>query len=252
MEKIISGNIVIELIDYHHLNYLKIIRQIKKFRYHNILTKFNSLSINDNEEDDDGYDNLARHLVAWDIKANEIVGYYRITTKDTLDNNDFICEKEFNIFNIKNKGLKIIEVSRAVVHPNYRNGVVVKLLWQGLLKYSIEMEAKYLIGTASFMGVDDNVYLHSLSFLYYNYQSVESLSSWAKNPSISINKIPQNELNLILVKKQLPPLIKGYLRLGATVSKDAYLDYQFNSIDVLILLDLQKVNKRYFKLLKGE
>ena len=103
-----------------------------------------------------------------------------------------------------------------------------------------------MIGTASFHGIDPTLYKDTLAYLYQNHLSNEDILCYANRDSYSpLNLV--DEFDLETAKKNMPPLIKGYLRLGATIGEGVYLDKEFNSSDVLIVLKINEINPRYLK-----
>lgn len=103
-----------------------------------------------------------------------------------------------------------------------------------------------MIGTASFHGIDYEPYKDVLSYLYKNHLSSEDIRCEVNKDSyVDISNL--GEYDELEIKKNIPPLIKGYLRLGATIGDGAYIDKSFNSIDVLIVLKICDINPRYLK-----
>ena len=199
--------------------------------------------------DKDEYDEYCDHLIAIDLKTNEIAGTYRLIRKEHLYNlNDFLTEKEFNIDNIKSDQFDILELGRAVVKEEYRQSNVISFLWKGLIRYAINYNIKFMFGTACFHGIDPLVYKKELSYLYHYHRPSNELKTYArKSHASSINLLPIEEIDIEADSRELPALIKGYLRLGAYVSEDAFIDIEFNALDVLILLEIEKINPRYIK-----
>ncbi len=228
-----SGNVVVRLAENKEE-----IFQAQKLRYKELLQQF------DKNKRDDGldkseYDDFCDHIVAVDKTTNKVVGTYRLMNKEHLKfKNQFICETEFDISKLKNCSENILELGRAVVDVNYRNGVVIKLIWQALFKYSQIHNIRYLFGTASFHGVDFDDYKHAFAYLHDNYMAEESICCTAHTPNADLNLLRQTEsgeVDVKLAKSEIPPLVKGYLAMGSKVGKGVFFDYDFNSMDVMII-----------------
>lgn len=240
MEEIKVGNFILKLADNE-----KEFQQLYKLRYKALLKDYNENLNIDNEEDIDIYDSVCDHLIIVDTSIDEVIGTYRLIKKSQLTNIDkFLTESEFDLTPIKN--YEVLEIGRAVVKEEYRNGAAISLLWKGLLKYAIESGADYMIGTASFHGVDPSLYYDTFAYLHDNYLSAEEIRCEVNKESCYLVKdFKDYDLNTALAN--LPPLIKGYLRLGATIGNGVYKDISFNSLDVLIVLKMNEINQRYLK-----
>lgn len=216
-----------------------------RLRYFDLLLNYNNDNQNSDEVDKDAYDEICDHLIAVDKNTNEVVGTYRLIRKSHLkDNLTFLTETEFDLTPLKK--YELLEVGRAVVKKEYRDGSVIGLLWSGVVRYAIEEKMDYMIGTASFHGIDYEPYKDVLSYLYKNHLSSEDIRCEVNKDSyVDISNL--GEYDELEIKKNIPPLIKGYLRLGATIGYGAYIDKSFNSIDVLIVLKIYDINPRYLK-----
>ncbi|HHZ18611.1 MAG TPA: GNAT family N-acetyltransferase [Acholeplasmataceae bacterium] len=239
-EQFVSGDIEIRL-----TRNLEELKETMRLRYHELLLYYNADNKNSEELFRDEYDELADHLVAVNVKTNEIVGTYRLIHKDLLPAEwKFPTEKEFDISTLKNEN--IMEISRAVVKKEYRTGSTVILLWRGLMNYAIARGVKYIFGTASFPGIDPLALAHPLSYVYYNHLSPTRLQVPAlPNGAHPINLLPKAEVDPTLAKRQLPALVKGYINIGATFSAEAYVDRYFNSVDLFVLVDTEKISSKY-------
>ena len=195
--------------------------------------------------DKDEYDEICDQMIAVDMTTNKVIGTYRLLKLSKLPKDmKLLTESEFDITPLKK--YEVLEVGRAVVEPKYRDGTTISMLWKGVIRYAISVNVDFMIGTASFHGVDPSIYEHSLSYLHYEHLSPIDIrcnvnkTTWTK---IDIIK----DYDVVEAKKHLPPLIKGYLRLGATIGEGAYLDIPFNSLDVLIVLKIQDIDEKYLK-----
>ena len=223
------------------------IREAQILRYKMLLLEFDETKSEDGIDASE-YDNFCDILIVKDTEANKIVGTYRLMTNEHLKyKNEFICEDEFDITNLKNSGYNILELGRAVVDKNYRNGLIIKLLWEGIFYYSKLHKIKYMFGTASFHGVDANAYKNSLSKIYYEQLADKEILCYAKQPCDKLNFLNKEEIDDKKAHDETPALVRGYFYLGCRVGDGIFFDYSFNSIDILIIFDLENVNKQYAK-----
>lgn len=221
------------------------LEEVYKLRYKDLLLYYNANNTNDTGLFKDEYDGNCDDLIVIDLNVNEIVGTYRLIRKEHITKiGAFITESEYDISKLKK--YEIMELGRAVVREDYRNGSVIMLLWRGLTRYAINHNIRFMFGTGSFQGINPGDYKHALSYIYFNHLSEEKIRvQTAKPPRSPMNLLPVNEIDPILAKKQIPPLIKGYIKIGATFGEDAFLDIPFNSLDVFVLLDVEKVDYKY-------
>ncbi len=223
-------------------NNSKELLELQQLRYNYLLKYFNQ-DLDDNGIDDDGYDEYSDSILVIDKSTNKICGTYRVSTLKTLQGKPFKSEGEFIIDPIKNSGYGIVETGRAVVHSDYRDGVVIGLLWKGLFSYTKENNCKYIIGTVSFQGCDPTVFDKAFAYLRNNKLNTE-FSIKAKCNSY---EYPVLENNYTLKESGMPSLMKTYLEIGSTVSINGFVDKEFNSCDVMIIMDIDNLNQRFLK-----
>lgn len=214
-------------------------------RYKELLLSYNENSKNEQEILKDEYDEQADHLIAIDLDTKKIIGTYRFLRKEQLGPYQiFATEKEFDISKIRNDN--ILEISRAVVSSEYRTGFTIILLLKGLVHYAYLHDIKYIFGTASFHGITPYIYSHALSYIYYNHLSPECLRIKAvEGEGIPLNIYPPEKTNYTLAKKEMPALVKGYINVGTTFGEEVFIDKSFNSVDVFVLAEVEKINEKY-------
>ena len=200
------------------------------------------------QRDYDFYDKISDHLIIIDnnreIRDN-VIGTYRLLRGNCAKlYRGFYTEQEFDISNLKKNfsSKDILELGRSCVHPQYRSGIILKLLWQGISNYIKMYKIKILMGCASFHGTNPSKFKDEFSLLYKSYRlpedyDVKSLQSNA----ISFNK----NINHSTILNKLPPLIKGYLKAGGMVSKNFYIDKEFETIDYCVIMLIEKIVSRY-------
>ena len=202
------------------------------------------------QRDYDFYDKISDHLIIIDnnrkVKDN-VIGTYRLLRGNLAKlYKGFYTEQEFDISNLKKNfsSKNMLELGRSCIHAEYRSGIILKLLWQGISKYIKIYKIKLLMGCASFNGTNPSKFEDEFSLLYKCYRlprnyDVDSL----QNNQISLKK---NFDNFTIINK-LPPLIKGYLRAGGMVSKNFYIDREFETIDYCVIMLTEKIVSRYHK-----
>jgi len=198
-------------------------------------------------KDRDEYDIFCDHLLVID-RANQdkVVGTYRILRKTIAKKCiGFYSETEFDLLNIYNLTDEVAEVGRSCVHPEYRDGSVISLLWAGLAKYMTEFDVRYYMGCGSIHSTD---VVKAMEI--YNYINSKNSVSDIYVPPLQKCELPgfstRNtiEMNPSVIKT-IPPLIKGYLRLGAKLSSEPALDKVFCTTDFFVLFDQKSITDRY-------
>lgn len=240
MLEIKSGNLLLKLADCN-----KEYQQLWKLRYHELLKAYNQDHYNELEEDKDIYDEVCDHLIIVDTEVDEVIGTYRLIKKSQLTNiKKFLTETEYDITPLKK--FEILEVGRAVIKEEYRTGAAISLLWKGVIKYAVMSNVDFMIGTASFHGLDPTPYLDCFGYLFDKHLSKEEFRCEV-NLDSGFPKEMFKEYDEARALDNMPSLIKGYLRLGATIGSGVFKDTSFNSLDVLIVLKIDEINQRYLK-----
>jgi putative hemolysin len=130
--------------------------------------------------------------------------------------------------------------------PPYRNKRTVELLWHGIWTYVLEHDVNVMIGCASLDGTDPDRLALPLSFLHHYVPAPEEWRATARpERRVDMNRMPKNVIAPKTALQVLPPLIKGYLRLGAFVGDGAVIDHQFGTTDVIIILPVSEIRARY-------
>ena len=202
------------------------------------------------KRDFDIHDNSSDHLLVIDKnkEKNNVIGTYRLLRGSLAKiQKGFYTEQEFDLSNLKKlfSSQCILELGRSCIHLDYRSGLILKLLWQGIAKYIHLYEIKVLIGCASFNGVNASKISDELSYLNYNHSLPLELKIKSTQLNDTCSKLKNYNYSNKNIFSNLPPLIKGYLRVGGMVSSDYYIDYQFNTIDVCILILTDNIERKY-------
>jgi len=207
-------------------------------------------------EEYDDYDAYADYLAVF--HDGKIVGTYRIITREAAEKmGGFYTETEFNISKIKKSPANIAELSRACVAREYReNALVMRMLWAGLGEYVVRRKIVIVFGVASWVGKNPGISAQAISYLYYNHLSPLSLratvlsDNFAEgiNPRLSrMNILPRIFVDEDAARRDMPPLIKGYLRLGASFGRGVFVDGPFNTYDVFVLMQVKNIDAMYKK-----
>ena len=238
MDHIETNDYIVKLLDYNNKDELK---EVQKLRYDYLLKDFDQ-NLNADGLDDDGFDEYCDSILVVDKATNKIVGTYRVSTIETMKGKPFKSEEEFDISDLRADKDGILETGRAVIHGDYRDGVVIGLLWKGLFTYTRDHNIRYIFGTCSLHGTDPKPFSKCLAYLNENYVNKKFTIKAIKN-SFEYD----TEKGVDMVDANIPGLLKAYLKIGATVSVNGYIDYEFNSCDVMIIMDCQNLNERYLK-----
>ncbi len=207
-------------------------------------------------EEYDAYDRFAEYMAVF--HNGRVVGTYRIIDRNAAEKmGGFYTENEFNITKIKKYNGNIAEMSRACVDPEYReNALVMRMLWAGLGELIVRRKIGVLFGVASFVGTKPARSAQAISYLYYNHLSPARLRATVLpekfadgvNPKLArMNILPREFVDEADAKAEMTPLIKGYLRLGASFGKGVFVDTPFNSYDVFVMMETCKMNATYQK-----
>ena len=205
--------------------------------------------------DYDKVDKFADHLIVIDKNRkgtkNKIVGTYRLLRGEIAAcSGGFYTSSEFDLSKILNsyKNNQILELGRSCVHQDYRNGTIMNLLWKAIAEYVKLYDIKILLGCASFHGTDVMKHTNELSYLRKNFSLPDEFSVKSLGTKIcpSYTEINSN-INDLRTFVKLPPLIKGYLRIGGRVSHDCFVDYKFNTIDLCVIVTTDNIDKKYKK-----
>lgn len=201
------------------------------------------------KQDFDDYDPHCDHLLVINHAGDrkEIIGTYRLIRRDIADKvGQFYSSNEYDISHLLDYPGEILELGRSCVEEPYRTRPVLNLLWQGIAAYVAHYDIKLLFGCASFPGNDVDAIKEKLSYLYHYHLAPTALRAKAhEKHHTEMNLVPADQINLKKTFSQLPPLLKGYLRVGAYIGDGAYIDTQWNSIDVCIICEMDMITERY-------
>jgi putative hemolysin len=205
-------------------------------------------------KDRDEFDLFCDHLVVTDEVTDQIVGTYRILTKSrALEHTGFYSENEFDLTNIYRQPFEIAEVGRSCVHPGYRDGSVIGMLWTGIAEYISQNSVRALMGCGSIHSTDTGHVNEIFAYLQEEGHLVPEALQVAPRREHILPGFQRVELaeERKAVAKRLPPLIKGYMRLGAKIGGEPALDAEFGTTDLFIYFDAATITARYGKRFLG-
>ncbi len=193
----------------------------------------------------DRYDPFYDHLLLIDNdNGSQVVGVYRLLTSDKVEAaGQYYSEDEYDLSVLKTSGRRLLELGRSCVHADYRGGAAMFQLWQGLADYVLDREIEVLFGVASFHGTDLNALADPLSLLHHRFLAPESLRVRAIGEgAASMNLVEHDQIDRVAAMREIPALIKAYLRLGGFVGDGVFVDRPFNTTDVCLVMDTEKMS----------
>ena len=191
--------------------------------------------------DCDMFDAHCEHLIVRDTVTGKVVGTYRILSPSAARRlGGYYAEEEFDMTRLNHLRGQMVEVGRSCVHMNYRSGGAIALLWAGIFRYMRMHGYQYIIGCPS-VGLGDG---GQNAVAIYRRLAASSLSP------IEYRTFPRCELPLdayteATIAAKLPPLIRGYLKVGAYVCSTPAWNPDFNTADLLMMLPMTRINPRY-------
>ncbi len=225
------------------------IQRVVELRAHSFMTDFTP-GQNSDFIDFDDYDLLADHVLVLDRDTQTLLGSYRIICSKFTN----LCysREQFSLGEFENINDTKIELGRACIHKDFRNGAVLNLVWKGLAQYAMATQARYMFGCASIKTVSKEVayslYWHLYpAFVSGEYQmQVQPKFQFAQGSGQSQLLLWQD------VDAHLPALLKSYLQAGAKICSEPAFDEFFQCVDFLTVLDLHnlepKYRRRFFKI----
>lgn len=199
----------------------------------------------------DSFDEIFDHLILIDSTIADpldaVVGAYRLLTDaDARKGRGFYGADEFDLSPILALNRPAVELGRSCVAPEHRGGVAMHLLWNALAEYVLSREIEIMFGVASFPGTDPAAIAPALSYLHHKHLAPPDLRVRAlTDHAIPLDALAEAEVDAKAAMRQIPNLIKAYLRLGGFVGQGAFIDHDFNTIDVCLLMDTTRMVSRY-------
>ena len=211
--------------------------------------------------DFDAHDEFCDHLLLIDHDRkdkNNVIGTYRLIRRPAAEKcGGFYSSAEYDVSRLIEYPGEILELGRSCIAAEYRTGAVMQLLWRGLGMYIARHNIALMFGCASLPGTDPEALKLPLSYLYHHHLAPPALRTKAlPERYVDMKMLPReafdpdtafNELKLDPRggSNSLPPLIKGYIRVGGFVGDGAVVDYQFNTTDICIIVKTDLMTRRY-------
>lgn len=203
--------------------------------------------------DRDEFDSVADHLLVVDHAIGPgpegVVGTYRmLQPAGAAAIGRFYTADEYDISPITSFPGRVLELGRSCVDITYRGRAVMQLLWRGIAAYVFHNQIDLMFGCASLPGTDPERLAVELSYLYEHHLAPPALRPRAKpDRYIDMRRVPVSSFDPRRVNQMLPPLIKGYLRIGGFIGDGAVIDPQFNTTDVAMILKTDLVTDKYYR-----
>lgn len=209
------------------------------------------------KRDEDAFDTACDHLLVYDRSFGsglrrsppELVGACRLLRQEAAARlGGFYTEQEFDIVPLlrRKPDLRFLELGRSCVTAGHRGKRTLELLWHGIWSYVLTHEIDVMFGCASLQGIDPVRLALPLSFLHHFASAPAEWRVEARvERAVAMDRMPAAAIEAKAALRSLPPLVKGYLRLGARVGDGAVVDRQFGTTDICIVLPVAAINPRY-------
>lgn len=230
------------------------VKEVQRLRYRVFIEDAGLRTLeNPSRLDQDEFDPYCDHLIVRDSSNLQVVGTYRVLRPAEANRiGRLYCESEFELDRLQHLRGRMVEAGRACIHPEYRSGAVIMLLWAGLAEYMRRHHCEYLIGCASISLADGGtnataVYRQLAASRHYapaEYR-VHPHLPFPMQKSQSPGQTQPVQQARQPAEGMVPPLLKGYLRSGAWVCGEPAWDADFHCADLLVLLPLSNLDSRY-------
>ena len=199
----------------------------------------------------DEFDAFFDHLLLIDRRLDagpdaQVIGVYRLLRSDmAVAAGRFYSEDEYDLSALKASGRNLMELGRSCVHADYRGSRAMYHLWSGLGAYVVEHGIDVMFGVASFHGTDIAAIREPLAYLHHNHLAPRDLRARVLEPHFqTMDLMTPTQIDPRRAMKTMPTLIKAYLRLGGYVGEGAFIDRNFNTTDVFLLMDTKTISEK--------
>lgn len=205
------------------------------------------------KRDFDAFDPYCDHLLVLDNDlgggAEAVVGTYRLLRRDGAARaGRFYSGDEYDIAKLVAHDGEILELGRSCVDARYRTRATMQIMWRGIAAYVMAYKIDFMFGCASLHGTDPRAMAAPLAYLHHNHLAPAEICPVAlRERYVDMNLLPPDRIDTRAALKDLPPVIKGYLRLGGFVGDGAVIDHEFNTVDVCVVVQTDLVTEKYFK-----
>jgi L-ornithine Nalpha-acyltransferase len=205
------------------------------------------------QRDFDDFDGFCDHLLVLDhgrgSPAAQVVGTYRLLRRSVAERHGgFYTAAEYDVSRLVATDGEIMELGRSCVEATSRNRPTMQLLWRGIAAYVFHHDIAVMFGCASLPGTDPAALALPLSYLHHFHLAPDELRATAlAERYVAMGRLARETIAPARALAELPPLIKGYLRLGGFVGEGAVIDDQFNTTDVCIVVRTDRVTDKYYR-----
>jgi putative hemolysin len=205
------------------------------------------------KRDADEFDAVADHLLVLDHDIGDgpdaVVGTYRLIRRPGAAKlGRFYSESEYDVSLLAGYPGEVMELGRSCVAGPYRTRGTLQLLWRGIAAFVFRHRIELMFGCASLPGTDLDALAPQLSYLHANHLAPPALRARAlPQRYVAMDRLPIESIDVKQALVALPPLVKGYLRLGGFVGDGAVLDRQFNTTDVCVVVKTDLITEKYFR-----
>jgi putative hemolysin len=205
------------------------------------------------KRDFDPFDEACDHLLVLDRRRGEgpesIVGNYRLLRRAAAQQlGRFYSSAEYDIQKMIDYPGEVLELGRSCIAKDARNTSTMQMLWRGIALYAYHYDIKVMFGCPSFPGTDPTQHAQAMSYLYHHHLAPPEIRARAlASRYVKMDMLERDSYDARKAMARVPPIIKGYLRLGGFVGDGAVIDPQFNTTDVFIIVKTELVTEKYIR-----
>jgi len=226
----------------------------KRLRYRVFIEELSGTGASSDHEkrlEQDRFDPFCDHLILVDLDRDpatldHVIGVYRVMRESgAAEVGQFYSESEYDLSVLKASGRPLLELGRSCIDADFRGTMAMHLLWQGLGDYVTRHQIEIMFGVASFHGTSIGPLAEALSFLNGSHLAPAELRvRTVEHAYQSMDLVPQDQFDRKTAVRALPALIKAYIRLGGFVGDGAFVDHDFNTTDVMLIMDTARVTEQ--------
>jgi len=205
------------------------------------------------KRDFDAFDEVCDHLLVLDRRRGEgpdsIVGTYRLIRRPAARRmGRFYSSAEYDIQKMIDYPGEVLELGRSCIAKDARNTATIQMLWRGIALYAYHYDIQVMFGCASFPGTDPSQHAQAMSCLYHHHLAPPEVRVRAlESRYVKMDMLERDAYDARKAMARVPPLIKGYLRLGGFVGDGAVIDRELNTTDVFIIVKTELVTEKYIR-----
>ena len=205
------------------------------------------------KRDFDAFDEVCDHLLVLDRRRGEgpdsIVGTYRLIRRPAAGRmGRFYSSAEYDIQKMIDYPGEVLELGRSCIAKDARNTATIQMLWRGIALYAYHYDIQVMFGCASFPGTDPSQHAQAMSYLHHHHLAPPEIRVRAlAGRYVKMDMLERDAYDARKAMARVPPLIKGYLRLGGFVGDGAVIDRELNTTDVFIIVKTELVTEKYIR-----